>query len=197
MVTYHPTPRARYAAMVTHMDRGVGEILALLEELGIADDTLVLFTSDNGGHGPVTSMAPLRGAKGMLYEGGIRVPMIAWWPGTVPSNTMNATPFAFWDVLPTFCDLAGTPAPDGLDGSSFAADLRDADHQPGDLRHLFWRYQEKSAIRHGKWKAVRPAQDAPIELYDLESDPGESHDLAESHPDVARRLADAMDAATR
>ncbi len=201
----HPTPRAAYAAMISHLDRSVGRILDLVDELGITDETLVLFTSDNGPThlGPAqvdfeffNSAGGLRGLKGSVYEGGIRVPLIARWPGRVPAGTVSDHICAFDDVLPTLAELAGAEPPAEIDGVSFLPTLLgDSQHQKK-RDYLFWDfggYGGQLAVRQGRWKAVRRGlrkhPDAPLELYDLEADPGETTNLAAEQPEVAARLA--------
>jgi len=199
----HPSPRAGYAAMVSHMDRDIGRIIDLLEELALSDDTLILFTSDNG---PTfkrlggadsdffNSSGPLRGRKGMVYEGGIRVPLIARWPGRIPEGREAEHVAAFWDVLPTLCEITGTEAPDDIDGISFVPTLFGAE---GQRKHdyLYWEfpsYGYQQAVRSGDWKAVRhnvQRDDSRFELYNLHHDLGEAHNVAAEHPEVVRRLA--------
>lgn len=198
-----PTPRAAFAAMVTELDADVGKILDLLRERGLAEDTLVIFTSDNGPHREggadpdfFDSNGPFRGIKRDLYEGGIRVPFLAWWPGTVaPGVTDHAS--AFWDFLPTACELAGLPIPTGLDGISYAPTLLGREQRAHQF--LYWEFHERGAaqaIRMGKWKGVRTQlkknPQAPLELYDLEADPGETTNLAEEHPEVVAELMRVM-----
>ena len=191
--------------MMTRLDRSVGEILAELEAQGLDENTLVLFSSDNGphregGHDPdfFDSNGPLRGYKRDLYEGGIRVPLLARWPGVVAAGRTSEHVSAFWDLLPTVAELAGVEAPAGLDGISYAPTLRG---EPGQARHdhLYWEFHErggKQAVLRGRWKGVRldarehPA--GPLELYDLEADPGEATDLASAHPDLVEQLATLM-----
>ncbi len=194
-----PEPQKGHAAMITRLDRDVGLLLELLDRHGLAGDTLVLFTSDNGphregGHDPEfnDSNGPLRGIKRDLYEGGIRVPLIARWPGHVPANTVSDHVSAFWDYLPTFAELVGVPAPPGLDGISMAPALRgDRSHQP-QHEFLYWEFHEgassKQAVRMGRWKAVRLAQGQPLELYNLAADIGETKNVAREHPDVVARI---------
>jgi uncharacterized sulfatase len=196
-----PSTAKGAAAMISRMDADVGRIRELLESLGIQRRTLLIFTSDNGPHSEgghshefFDSNGPLRGFKRDLYEGGIRVPTIAWWPGTVDPGTVSDTPLAFWDFLPTACELAGAEAPQNIDGISFAELLRGGD--VSDRPDLYWQFQGKRAVRMGNWKAVRPGADQPWELYDLESDIGERNDVAAGHPDVVRR-AEAYTAAAR
>jgi arylsulfatase A len=193
-----PMPNAAYAAMVTRLDRDVGLILDRLRELGLAENTLVLFSSDNGparegGAEPdfFTSSGPLRGIKRDLYEGGIRVPTIAWWPGRIAAGSVTEHPSAFWDFLPTAAELAGVTPPAGLDGISYLPTLL-GQPQPAH-EYLYWELvlggDARQAVRMGSWKAVRYGEEQPIELYDLEADPGETRDLAAAHPEVVRRAA--------
>jgi len=202
-------PVAAFAAMMTLLDEDVGEILDLLKELDIDEDTLVIFTSDNGphkegGHKPdfFDSNGPLRGHKRDLYEGGIRVATLAWWPGVIKPGSKSAHLAAGWDVLPTFCDLAGIKTPKDLDGVSFASTLRGEKNKQAKRDYLYWEFHEqggKQAIRKGKWKAVRlnvrKQPDGPIELYDLSNDIGETNNLADKHPDLIREMARLMIAA--
>lgn len=194
-------PRAAFAAMVETMDEDVGGLMAKLDELGIADDTLVIFTSDNGphqegGHDPdyFKSSGGLRGYKRDLYEGGIRVPMIACWPGKIPVGAVTEHVSAFHDVLPTLAQATGQPVPEGIDGISYLPTLL---QQGTQRRHeyLYWEFHEKKgrvAIRKGDWKGVRYDvsidPDSPLELYDLSKDPGETNNIAAAHPDIVREL---------
>lgn len=199
-------PVAAFAAMMTILDRDVGRILDLLNELGIAENTLVIFTSDNGphkegGHKPdfFDSNGPLRGYKRDLYEGGIRVATTAWWPNTVKPDSTSSHISTGWDVLPTFCELAGITPPKDLDGVSFAPTLRGETSRQIHRDHVYWEFHEqggKQAIRKGKWKAVRlnvrKNPDGPIELYDLSNDIGENKNLAGKHPDIIKEMARLM-----
>jgi len=199
------TPRAAYAAMITRMDRDVGRILNLLAELELERDTIVFFSSDNGAAERLRkdeffqSCGPFRGHKQNLYEGGIRTPMIVRWPGKVPAGRVSDFAWCFQDFLPTAAELAGVPAPKGIDGISVLPTLlgrRQTGHS-----YLYWelpRYDAKTgtfpqevpmqALRQGNWKAVRPQPDGPLELYDLSRDAGESTNLVSQRPDVLRRL---------
>jgi arylsulfatase A-like enzyme len=191
-----PEPRATYAGMVSRIDGDVGRVLDLLAELGIDDETVVFFTSDNGphkegGHDPdfFPSARPLRGFKRDLYEGGIRVPMIVRAPGRVPVGRTSDAVWAHWDVLPTLADLAGATPPAGLDGISVAGALA-GESVPAE-RPLYWEFHERGfeqAVRMGKWKAVRHGLDQPLELYDLDADLSETTDVAAANPGVVARF---------
>ena len=204
-------PRAAYAAMITRMDRDIGRLMALLEELGLDERTLVFFASDNGAVFPFAGVDPeffksngnLRGYKQDLYEGGIRTPLIARWPGRIKAGAASPHIGAFWDVLPTLCEIAGQPVPAGLDGLSIAPTLLD---RPGQQQHdyLYWEYHSggrAQAVRFGDWKAVRnnvrKAPAATPELYNLAADPGETTNLAGQHPELAARAAAYMHDAHR
>lgn len=183
------------AAMISRMDADIGRLLAELQRQGIDESTVVFFSSDNGPHreGGVDpdflgSRGPLRGIKRDLYEGGIRVPMIARWPGHIGAGRVCATPFAFWDFLATACALAGI-APPATDGVSFRPTLEGAVQTPE--RPLYWEFYERGysqAARLGQWKAVRNAPDKPIEIYDLRADLGETTDVARDRPDIVSKM---------
>ncbi|MEM7309331.1 MAG: sulfatase [Planctomycetota bacterium] len=196
---------AKYAGMVASLDASLGRIRTALDELGLADNTVVLFTSDNGGHGPVTSMAPLRGAKGMLYEGGIRVPLVALWPGRTAAGTRCAEPVSGLDLYPTLLAVTGASAPEGWtpDGANLvpllggAAELgREALfwHFPAYLQATGkggagpWRTTPASAVRAGRYKLLEFYEDGRLELYDLAQDPGEERDLAAERPELRDEL---------
>ncbi len=190
---------AVYAAMVEAMDEAVGKVLDQLDSLGIADETIVVFTSDNGGlstsEGMPTSNLPLRGGKGWLYEGGIREPWLVRAPGVLPGSICDV-PISSIDLLPTLLQFAGLPvAEHGIDGRSFVDVVR-----PGGVvgaraqlanRPLFWHYPHYgnqggfpgSAIRLGRHKLIQRLEDGRVHLYDLAADPGERNDLAEQHPE--------------
>ena len=199
-----PQPQKNHAAMITRLDGDVGRLLKKLEDLGIADETLVFFTSDNGPHKEggadpkfFGSSGPLQGYKRDLYEGGIRVPMIARWPGHVPSGTVSDQVWAFWDVPPTLAELAGTTMPGVIDGTSVLPVLlgksKSVEHPP-----LYWEFHErgfKQAVRSGKWKGVRLAPGKPLELYDLSTDLGETSNVADQHPEIVERLETFLDQA--
>ena len=204
----HPHPRAAYAAMTTRLDRTVGRVLDRLKELGLEESTLVLFTSDNGPtHGGVggsdsaffESAGPLRGLKGSLYEGGIRVPLIARWPGTIKPGGVSDLPCASYDLLPTLCELTGADLPTGVDGASLLPTLMG---RGGQKRHdfLYWEfagYGGQQAVRMGDWKGVRqnlgkPGAPPTVELYNLAEDVGERTDVAARHQEVVRRVEQVM-----
>ena len=201
-------PHAAFVAMIHILDRQVGEIVRRVEELGIADNTLIVFTSDNGPHEEAgadptyfDSNGPYRGVKRDLYEGGIRVPMIAYWPGTVKGGSQSDHISAFWDVFPTVAELTGAEAATTTDGISMAPTLRGEGAQR-EHEYLYWEFHERGgrqAVRRGKWKAVRynvkEKPDAMVELYDLSTDPGETHDLAADYPVEEEQLRRLMDGA--
>ncbi|MFB6249518.1 MAG: arylsulfatase [Salinibacter sp.] len=203
--TAQPRPKAAYAAMVTHLDRGVGRILDRLEAQGVAENTLVLFTSDNGPHGEggyqpddFNSNGPLRGMKRDLYEGGIRVPQIAWWPGRVEAGTTTDLPSYVGDYMQTFADLAGADAPAATQSVSLVPTLRGDTTRQAPHDYLYWEFRGAQAVRQGRWKAVRDSiGGGPVELYDLEADPAESTNVADRHPDIAERLTRLMNEAHR
>jgi arylsulfatase A-like enzyme len=194
-----PEPHKRHAALITRLDSYVGQIMQKLKDLGLDDNTLVFFTSDNGphkegGNNPEfsNSSGPLRGIKRDLYDGGIRVPMIARWPGHVPAGVVSDQVWAFWDFLPTAADLAGATSPTNIDGLSMLPAILG---QPQTKQHeyLYFEFHEggfKQAIRTGDWKAVRVNPKQPIELYDLKTDVGESKNVAADHPDLVKKAAE-------
>jgi arylsulfatase A len=191
-----PVPHAAFAAMITRMDRDIGRLADLLRTRGIEQRTLMLFISDNGPHEEgggdpafFKSSGGLRGIKRDLYEGGIRVPMIASWPGTIPAGRVSNHVWAHWDILPTLADIAGAPAPPGVDGIAMTRALR-GESQPAH-EFLYWEFHERGfqqAVRMGTWKAIRLKQDAPLELYDLATDPAEQRDVAVAHPEIVAKL---------
>ncbi len=199
-----PEAQRNHAAMITRLDRDVGKVLDLLEEQGLAKDTLVIFASDNGPHKEggadpafFEDNGPLRGIKRDLYEGGIRVPAIAWWPGTLSPGSVSDQTWAFWDFLPTAAALAGVEPPP-CDGHSILPTLLNKPDEQQQHEYLYWEFHEgafKQAVRTGRWKAVRNNKDASPELYDLEEDLAEAHDRASDHPDIAARAASFFDSA--
>ncbi len=202
----HPTPRAAYAAMVTHMDKGIGEILQTLDQLKLAENTIVVFTSDNGAtydrlggtdSAFFRSAGDLKGLKGSLYEGGIRVPMIVRWPGRIAKDQTTDWAGAHWDFYSTMTELAGITGPAKTDGVSFAPLLlgRSQPEHP----FLYWEspgYGSQQVVRRGSWKAVRQQmamakrkkQPITTELYDLAKDPNEQHNVAAEHPQLLAEL---------
>lgn len=208
----HPHPRAGYAAMISHLDRDIGKLMDRLDALGLADNTLVMFTSDNG---PTfrrlggsdseffDSAAGLRGRKGSLYEGGIRVPFIARWPGKIAPKSSSNRQAAFWDLMQTIADAVGVDTPEETTGLSVLPDLLGKEtRQPEYLYWEFPAYGGQQAIRQGRWKAIRqnmtdPKNEDPlkIELYDLVQDRSESHDIAAEHPEIVAQLGALMGSA--
>jgi arylsulfatase A-like enzyme len=180
-----------YASMLTRADRDVGRMLDLLQEMGIDDNTIVFFCSDNGAanryDGVFDSSGLLRGGKRDMYEGGLRTVMVARWPETIQAGAVSDDIWYFADVLPTFATLAGAATPGHVDGVSVLPSLLSQPQPELADRFLYWEYPDhgfQQAARRGKWKAVRQGPDAPIELYDLEADIGETKDLAAAHPDI-------------
>ncbi len=198
-----PQSAKNYAAMIARVDRTVGGVVDLLRELGLEDNTLVLFTSDNGAyHHPTPleffrSNGHLRGQKRDLYEGGIRVPLIARWPARIRPGQVSDHVTASWDFLPTFAELAGLPRREGLDGLSIAPLLLGAQATQPRHEYLYWdfghvRSAYLQAVRLGDWKGVRLRLDAPIQLFDLARDESETRDVARDHPAVVERIAAIM-----
>ncbi len=194
-------PAAQFAGMMTALDEGIGRVLKSLKKHQIDQNTIVLLSSDNGphkegGHMPnyFNSNGGLRGFKRDLYEGGIRCPLLVRWPGKVEAGSTSNHISAHWDLFPTFCELAGTNPPEGLDGISFLPTLLGKEQEKHE--HLYWEFYEgggKRAVRIGKWKAVqnqvnRKGKDAPIEIYDLESDRAETSDLAAQNSELIARI---------
>lgn len=194
--TKQETPHAAFAAMVDRLDQSVGRMMALVKELDLDRDTIVFFTSDNGPHREgggdpefFKSSGPLRGIKRDLYEGGIRVPMIARWPGKIKAGAISDQVWAFWDFLPTAAAIAGVKPPKKIDGISMLGSLLGRAQKHHD--YLYWEFFERGfqqAMRMQNWKAVRLAQGKPLELYDLEKDVEEQNNLATRHPEVIARL---------
>ncbi|RKY01659.1 sulfatase [Candidatus Poribacteria bacterium] len=191
-----------YAAMVGRLDRDVGRLLDLLEELGIDERTIVFFCSDNGPgrrwEGLFESADGLRGLKGTVYEGGIRTPMIVRWPGVVPTGVVSDAVWYFPDFLPTAAELAGVEPPPDIDGVSVLPTLLGKRQPELEDRFLYWEFPGKGyqqAARRGRWKAVRPKWDAPLELYDLSTDPAEQRNLADEHPELVEMFDEYMRAA--
>lgn len=194
-------PKATYAAMVTLLDRYVGMIFEKLEELNLSDDTLIIFTSDNGSYteggyhySMHNSNGELRGGKRDLYEGGIRVPFIAKWPGKIQPGTVSDHISYFPDMLPTLAEFANQPSPPGIDGISMVPIFLEQGEQKNH-KYLYWEFQAqggKQAIRKGKWKAVRldviENRKSPIELYNLSNDISEHTDVSGQYPEVVEEM---------
>jgi len=189
------SPQKGHAAMITRLDRDCGRVLELLKELNIDDNTIVFFTSDNGPHKEggadpafFNSSGPLRGYKRDLYEGGIRVPMIVRWPGTIAAGTNSDLPWAFWDFPATAAEIAGTQWPQDGDGVSVLPTILGQEQEV--RRNLYWEFQEqefKQAVRMRNWKAVRVGLNGPAQLYDLATDLGELNDVADQHSGLVAR----------
>lgn len=207
-----PDQFKNYAAMITLLDRDIGHIVNLLKERGLDKNTLIFFTSDNGANPGFAkffkSNGSFRGSKTTLYEGGIREPLIAYWPGKIRPGQVSHHVTAAWDLLPTLCQIAGVQPPARLDGISFLPELMGQDQTAHEF--LYWEYYEYNwnwkkpenklprnwldsrAIRMGKWKAVKnniyEDKNAIIELYDIENDLGEEHNIAAEHPDILKKV---------
>jgi arylsulfatase A-like enzyme len=195
--------------MISRLDAQVGQVMALLRELGIDDDTLVFFSSDNGaqsggkddGWTAMTDFfrgnGPLRGYKGQWYEGGIRVPFIARWPGRIPPGTTSDHICGFWDILPTLAEIAGVASPARTDGISIVPTLT-AQGEQRRHRAIYWEYPAAGggisrAARMDRWKAIQNRPKARIELYDLSADISEAKDIAGESPRIVAELAAFMD----
>lgn len=191
-----------YAAMIEMVDCQIGELLAMLKELGLDDNTIVVFSGDNGGQryfknffgpndNPVTGKT-FRGEKGSLYEGGLRVPYIVRWPGKVAPSTTTNHLCHFSDVMPTLAELAGVKTPDNIDGISFVPTLlgeSKAGRQQQQHKYLYWEYGKARAVRMEKWKAVRPKNDSVSwQLYDLSTDIEESNNVADENPSILKQM---------
>ncbi|AQT68079.1 Arylsulfatase [Anaerohalosphaera lusitana] len=198
------TPRAAYAAMVTRMDRDIKRLFDRLKEHGIDEDTLVIFTSDNGPHAEggndwafFDSNGPFRGIKRDLYEGGIREPMVVRWPGKIKPGSKSDHISAFWDFMPTCADLLGVEPPSSTDGKSFLPALLGKTQEQHE--YLYWEFHEgggKQAVRKGKWKGIRfnlkNEPNPPVNLYNLDTDPGETTNVASVYPGIAAELKQLM-----
>lgn len=203
-----PEKEKNYAAMVTRLDSDVGGLVALLKKKGIADDTLLIFSGDNGSsfqpNTPIgkrfdqTMGGTLRGFKRSLYEGALRQAAFAWWPGTVPAGRVTDEPWAFWDLLPTFAELAGAKLPKSAptDGHSLVSFLKGGNAP--DRKSFYWELHEGKghiqALRWGNWKAVRPRQGGAVELYDLSNDLAETNNLAAKNPALVAQAVTLMNA---
>ncbi|QDV85187.1 arylsulfatase [Planctomycetes bacterium TBK1r] len=192
-----------YAALMTRHDRNVGRIVQALEELDLDQKTIVIWTSDNGDEDSYYERTdtwdgngPYRMYKRYLYEGGIRVPLIAYWPGTIPAGSTTDQWTTQYDLMPTLAEAGGLPASPEMDGISILPTLRNEPEKQADREHLYWEFYERAkqqAVHLGKWKGYRlNGLSGNIELYDLSTDIAEEHDVADSHPDVVKRIARIM-----
>lgn len=212
-----PSPEKGFAAMISRMDGDVGRLFALLKELNLDDNTLVIFTSDNGPHEEgghkhefFDSNGPLKGYKRSMHDGGIRVPMIARWPGKIAHGNQSNLPSAFWDFLPTACEIAGVETPEKTDGISYLPTLLGKTETQKKHEYLYWASSEGATsvgVRQGKWKLVkyRPpgtkngknesnAEETQDDwrLYDLTNDIGEENDIADKHPDKIAEILELL-----
>ena len=201
-------PKATTAAMITYLDESIGKIVDLVKKLRLEKKTYIMFTSDNGPHGEgghhpenFDSNGPLRGMKRDLYEGGIRVPLIAWCPGTIPAGKTSDLISASWDFPATACELAGIDPPEKTDGISLVPTLTGRGKQK-QHDYLYWEFYEqggKQAVRSGKWKGIRlnvkRERHGRIMLFNLQKDLGEKNNVADKHPDVVKRLTQIMEEA--
>jgi arylsulfatase A len=204
-----PNPAATYAGMITYIDHTVRRVMQKLRELGIEENTLVIFSSDNGSYSEGgyhysmhDSNAPYRGGKRDFYDGGIRVPTIAWWPGKIQPGSRSGHISAFYDFPPTALELAGLPVPEEFDGISYLPTLMGSPDQQRQHEYLYWEFYEqggKQAIRFGNWKGirldVRKDRNGPIELYNIAEDPGETNDISNLHPGIVEKIASFMEEA--
>lgn len=199
-ISPEPQQHAQFAAMVARLDKYVGEVAAAVKEKGIADNTLIIFTSDNGPHKEnggdpefFNSNGDYKGIKRDLYEGGIRVPFIAYWPGKIKPSVINQ-PAALWDMYSTFLQLAGVQFKNKIDGVSLVPTLLNNAKQK-QHKYFYWEFHEnegRQAVRWGNWKGVRFAvnknSNAPIELYNLKNDPQELNNVALQNPAVVKKI---------
>ncbi|MCR9199968.1 MAG: arylsulfatase [Planctomycetaceae bacterium] len=194
------------AAMISRMDKDIGQLMDVLEELGIADDTVMMFSSDNGphnegGHNPerFQPAGPLQGMKRDLYEGGVRVPMIVRWPGTTPAGTVTDHIGYFGDLMATAAELSGAEPPDNIDSISFVPTIKGQEERQQSHDYLYWEFYEqggKQAVRTGEWKAIRmPWKTGKTRLFNLANDLAEATDVADSHPEIVTRMEAIMDEA--
>lgn len=204
----HPVPHAGYAGMISQMDDGIGQVMKKIKGLGLDKNTIIIFTSDNGPtYGRLggadsdyfNSSGPLSGRKGSLLEGGIREPMVVSWPGKIMPSTVTDLPSAFWDVLPTICELSGSEIPDNIDGISFLPTLLGEDKQE---KHetLYWEfpaYGGQAAITDGEWKLlvqnlISKNKQISIQLFNLKEDIAEQNDLSSKYPEIVSKLLNEM-----
>ncbi|MDG2180601.1 MAG: arylsulfatase [Mariniblastus sp.] len=193
------------AAMISRMDRDVGRIVKQVQALGELENTLIIFSSDNGPHGAGKTLThfnaagPLRGKKGATYEGGIRVPLVVSWPGKIKPGTESDLISGFQDLFPTFAELAGAKAPANIDGLSFVSELLG---RPTQKKHeyLYWELGTRQGLRKGNWKAVRNSTKkklGDVEIYDLSNDIGESNNLATQKPEIAAQFLELLQSARK
>ena len=192
-----PEVEKSFAASITRMDADIGRVLSTLDERGMAGNTLVVFSSDNGPHKEGNhdanffgSSGGVRGTKRDLYDGGIRVPGIASWRGRISSGQVSDTPWAFWDFLPTACALAGVATPSGIDGVDLSPAL--LENKAVQREYFYWEFHEggfAQAVRQGDWKLVRQRPKNALELFNIARDPKELSDLSSHHPDIVKRLS--------
>ena len=201
-----PEPQKGHAAMITRMDGDIGRLMAKIKTLGLDENTFVFFSSDNGPHKEggadpafFKSSGPLRGYKRALYEGGIRVPTIARWPGKIKAGSVSDHISAFWDFLPTCCDLAGINTPEDIDGISMLPTLLGQNSKQKKHEFLYWEFHEqgkRQAVRMGDWKGIRQNvaknPNGPIELYYLKNDIAEQNNVANRHPQIVAKIEDLM-----
>ncbi len=197
-----PQPEKNKAAMISRLDQSVGYVRGWLDQHKLDSDSIIIFTSDNGPHdkGGVDpeffqSSGPFRGIKRDLYEGGIRVPMIVWWPGHVEAGAVSDQIWAMWDLLPTLGEVAGAKEMKDIDGISMLPTWL-GEKQTNQHEVLYWEFHERGfqqAVRMDDWKGIRLEQDQPIELYYLKDDPGEKDNVAKDHPMIVSRLEALMD----
>lgn len=198
-----PENQKRHAAMISRLDRDVGRVLERLKQNGLDQNTLVFFASDNGphregGNNPDfnRSSGPLRGIKRSMYEGGIRVPFIARWPGKIKAGTKSDFVGYFADLLPTLAEVAGVPSPQGLDGISFLPTLLGKTSEQKQHAALYWEFYEQGGrrgVRMGDWKGIAQPWDGPLELYNLKDDLRETKNVAAEHPDVVKAIRAVME----
>ena len=191
-----PQPQKNHAAMITRLDRDIGRVMERLRELGLDENTIVFFSSDNGPHKEggadpafFRSGGPLRGLKRDLYDGGIRVPGIVRWPGRIAPRTASDSAWAFWDFLPTAADIAGVTPPCGIDGVSILPTILGREQPAHEF--MYWEFHERGfqqAVRTGNWKAVRLGPNRPLELYNVSTDIGEAQNVAGQHADVIAKI---------
>ncbi|MBD0402835.1 arylsulfatase [Flammeovirga sp. EKP202] len=202
-------PRAAFATMMHYLDQSVGEVVQKVKDLGLEENTIIIFSSDNGPHKEggadpyyFKSFGPFKGVKRDLYEGGIRVPMIVSWPKTIAEKTVSDHPSAFWDVLPTVAEIVGVEIAEdkNIDGISFLPTLLGESKNQAQHDYLYWEFHEKGgrrAVRMGDWKAVQYnlKKKKKIEIYNLSDDPSESNNLAKEQPEVVKRAQKIFDEA--